>query len=138
MKIDEQCVVSSGDAAELFEFGEKALDEITLFVEVFIVGARRFAVPLGQDNKLAALLDDLRLEPVGVVAFITDCCFCFETVNEFIGARHVMLLAGTANQPDRIAKCITCRVDLGAQAAARPAQTLGMRPPLTLRTPAAC
>jgi hypothetical protein len=29
-------------------------------------------------------------------------------------------------------------VDLGAQAAARPAQTLGMRPPLTLRTPAAC
>jgi hypothetical protein len=47
-------------------------------------------------------------------------------------------LSGRADQPNRIAERIAGGVDFGAQAAARPAQALGMRPPFCRRAPAAC
>jgi hypothetical protein len=55
-----------------------------------------------------------------------------------VGECNVVALAGRCDQANRKAQGFGGSVDFGAQAAARPAQALGIRPPLTLLAPAAC
>lgn len=75
---------------------------------------------------------------VGVVALVGDCRFGLDAVDQVMGKGDVVALAGRGDQADGKAQRLGGGMDLGAQAAARPAQALGIRPPLTLRAPAAC
>jgi len=61
-----------------------------------------------------------------------------ETVDEIMSGRDVVALSRRADQAKRQAERIAGSMDLGAQPAPRPTQALGIRPPLTLRAPAAC
>ena len=60
-----------------------------------------------------------------------------KAIDQFVGSRHVVFLPRPGNQPHRAAGRIAGRMNLRAQPAPRPAQTLGIRPPLALRAPAA-
>ena len=75
---------------------------------------------------------------IGVIAFVGDCAFCLEAIDEFMRIGDVVALPWACDQADRKSECIARSVDFGAQAAARPAQALGIRPPFERRAPAAC
>ena len=75
---------------------------------------------------------------IGIIAFVGDCGVCGEALDEIMRESDVVALAWGADQPNRIAERIACGVDFRAQPAARPAQALGIRPPFSLRAPAAC
>ena len=75
---------------------------------------------------------------IGVVALVGDRHVCGEAVDQFVREGDVVALAGRSDQADRIAERIASGVDFRAQAAARPAKALGIRPPFCLRAPAAC
>jgi hypothetical protein len=75
---------------------------------------------------------------VGVIALVGNGASRLEAVDQFMREGDVVALSGARDQADRIAERIACSMDLGAQAAARPAQALGIRPPFDRRAPAAC
>lgn len=75
---------------------------------------------------------------IGVIAFVGNCAFCLEAVDELMRLGDVVALPWTCDQANRKPECIARGVDFGAQAAARPAQALGIRPPFDRRAPAAC
>ena len=65
---------------------------------------------------------------IGVVTFIGDRDLGSEAVNQFVRKGDVVALPWLADQADRVAKPVTCGVDFRAQAPARPAKALGIRP----------
>ncbi len=75
---------------------------------------------------------------IGVVALVAQDRPGCEACDQVMGQRDVVALARARQKAHWIAQRIARRMNLGAQAAARPTQTLGIRPPLTLRAPAAC
>jgi hypothetical protein len=91
----------------------------------------------GNDDRGAAFGNPLG-EMVRVIAFVGDGGFGVDAVDQIMGKGDVVALARRADQANRQTERLGGGVDLGAQAAARPAQALGIRPPLTLRAPAAC
>jgi hypothetical protein len=137
-EVYEQLVVSGGDAAELFELVEEALDDVALLVGVYIVGTLDLAVSFRRDDGLGAGLGDPVDEMVGVVALVGDGGACGDAVDKIVGEGDVISLPGSTDQTNRIAEGIAGGVDFGAQPAPRPAQAVGIRPPCALRAPAAC
>lgn len=75
---------------------------------------------------------------IGVITLVGNGASCLEAVDQIMSEGDVVALSGARDEADRIAERIACRMDFGAQAAARPAQALGIRPPFDRRAPAAC
>lgn len=75
---------------------------------------------------------------VGVVALVGDGCVGFEAVDKLVGKGNIIALPGGADQANRIAQRIASGMDLRTQPTPRSPQALGIRPPFTLRAPAAC
>jgi hypothetical protein len=75
---------------------------------------------------------------ISVIAFVGDGGGGSEAVDEFVRMGDIVFLAGTADQPDRIAQGVSRGMDFGAQPPSGAAQALGMRPPFSRRAPAAC
>ena len=114
----------------MFELVEEALDPVALFVEGGVVGALIRAVALGRDDDLPSRLGDPLDEMIGVVSLVGNGGFGLDAVDELVREGDVVALPGRGNQANGKAQSLGGGVDLGAQAATRPAQTLGMRPPL--------
>ena len=74
---------------------------------------------------------------VCIVAFVGQKGVGFDPFDEVISLCDVVALAGRSDQPDRQTKGVGGGMDLGGQSAPRPTQALGIRPPLSLRAPAA-
>ena len=68
-------VVTSGDAAALFESCEQTLDVIAFAVQLSVVGALDFAVPLGRNDRLTTLSVDRLKHHVAIVALVGDDVF---------------------------------------------------------------
>jgi hypothetical protein len=75
---------------------------------------------------------------IGVIALVADRGSRIEAIDKLMCEGDVVALARRADQAERIAERVAGGVDLGAQPASRPAQALGIRPPFSLRAPAAC
>ena len=127
-----------GNAPELLEFAKEAFDGVSFSVETLVVGALNLAVALVWDNDLRSALDDGVGETVGIVTLVGDDGIRLETFDQLLSHGDVVALARRTDEADGKAQSITGGMDLGAQAATRPAQALGIRPPLSLRAPAAC
>ena len=137
-EVDEQLVVSGGDAAELFELVEEALDAVSFLVEIDVVRPLQLSIALGRDDDLDATFCHPVDEMIGVVSLVGDSGLGVDVIDQVVGKGDVVALAGRTNQAQGEAERLGSGVDLGTQAAARAAQTLGIRPPLILRAPAAC
>ena len=137
-EVGSQLVVAGGDAAEVFELAEEALDRVALFVERAVEGALFGAIGSGLDDGSGAGLLDRVVEVLGVVGGVGDDRSGSEAFDQFGGPQDLALLARAGDEPGRLARRIRRGVDLGAQAAARAPQPLGIRPPFFLRAPAAC
>ena len=96
------------------------------------------AVPLRRNDDLGAASGDPFGEMIRIVTFVGDRGIGGETVDQLMGKSDVVALSRRPDQTDRKTKSFGGSMDFGAQAATRPAKTLGIRPPLTLRAPAAC
>ena len=123
---------------ELFELVEEALDDVALLVEIGVVGTLHLAVSFRRDDRRRSGLHDPLDEMVSVIALVGNRHARVEAVDKIMGKGNVVALAGTTDQTDRVAKRIAGGMDFGAQPAPRPAQALGIRPPFSLRAPAAC
>lgn len=125
-----------GDAPELFELAEEALDEVATSIEFAIDGALNLYAALGRDMGLAACISDEIDDGAAVVATVGD---------ERLGRRQsgqkvrhcglVRCLPGRDQQPDRQSVLIDDGMDLGAQSATRTADGV-IRTPFF--PPAAC
>jgi hypothetical protein len=128
-------LVAGGDAAELLELGEAALDQVALFVErlveVMLEGAGRV---VGDDGDGAGLGDG-GAEGVGVVGGIGEDRGRPIGAEQRQGLRGVAALAGGQDDPDGAAQATNGEVDLGARAATGAADGLILRP---FFAPAAC
>ena len=122
----------------MLELVEEALDEVALFVQLGVVGPGVDAVALGRDHWLGAPGNDVGEQLVGIVGLVGQDVLGFEALDQLAGSDQVVFLARTAQKARWLAACVGGDVDLGAQAAARAAQTLGIRPPFLRRAPAAC
>ena len=75
---------------------------------------------------------------LSVIALVSEDGLRFEAVDEVVCQSDVIALSRRSDQADWKAQRLTSGMDLRAQSAARPTQALGIRPPFSLRAPAAC
>jgi hypothetical protein len=136
--VGEELVISCRDAPELFQLVEEAFDEISLFVERLVVGERRTAIRFGRNDGFGSAFEDSLAQVIGVITFVGDDGLSLKAFDQGVRLCDVVALTWPEQQADGIAERVGCGVDLCAQAAAGPAQTLGICPPLAIRAPAAC
>jgi hypothetical protein len=118
----------------MLDFVDEAFDEMAFLVAMPVVGDRLFSRPQGGDNGAGAE-SEVRSEFVGVISLIGNDVAGHEAVDQGLGLRAVMDLAGRRDQSQRVAESINGDVDLGGQAAARAPDRLILNPPFP---PAAC
>lgn len=114
------------------------MPHVALLIEIGVVRTLIFSVSLRWNDDYGLHLGDLVEEMIGAIAFVGHCVLCLETVDKFMRIGEVVALPRTCDQANRKPECIACGVDFSAQAAARPSQALGIRPPFDRRAPAAC
>jgi len=119
-EISGEFVIARGDAAEVFEFVEEALDEVALSVDRWIDRALVLSVALGRDmGGGAAGLDDCD-DGAGVVTAIGDDVACqAHPVEQHRGGRLVGGLARREHEPDGQATSVDHGMDFGAQSSTR-------------------
>lgn len=74
---------------------------------------------------------------VGIIGLVGKDLPGLQAIDQIIGGSHVVLLSGAEVETHRQAERVDYGVDFGAEAAARPAKSLGLRSPLFCRAPAA-
>ena len=77
------------------------------------------------------------MKAIGVVSTICDDFARSQPGDEATGWRHIVLLAGAELEADRQSERVYDGMQLGAEAAARAAESLGFISPLLRRAPAA-
>jgi hypothetical protein len=85
----------------------------------------------------AAFIEDRLVKTIGVIGAIGDDRSRGQAGDETTGGSHVILLARSDCEADRQAERIYDGMQLGAEAAARAAESLGFNAPLLRRAPAA-
>jgi hypothetical protein len=73
-----------------------------------------------------------------IISLVGDGGIGFDAVDKIVREGDVVALSRRADQSDRQTEGLGCGVDFRAQAASGATQALGIRPPFTLRAPAAC
>jgi hypothetical protein len=118
-------VVSGGDAAEVFELAEEALDLVALAVERLAEARFPFAIGFGRDVGHCALRLDQIADVAGVIGFVGQHDGArFEAIQQAKRGRPVMRLACRQAQPDREALPVDDRVDFGRETAPGAAETM--------------
>jgi hypothetical protein len=120
--------LSGGEASELFEAGEPALDAVALLVEPPVAGSGAFGS--GWDHGLGGELTQGVVEGVGVVGLVSEDGSGPQAFDQRSGLDHVVPMAGREDQTDRQSERIDASVDLGPEPTARTA--------LLRAAPAAC
>lgn len=113
-EVGEQFVVARGDAAEVFEFIEKPLDQIAFFVEVPIAGMRSAAITSRRNDRHGAGIEDGVVEVLGIVGPVGDDGATGGALDQCRAEQYLATMAGTCDDTDRIAEAIGRRMQLGA------------------------
>jgi len=129
-------VVAGGDAAELFELVEEALDVISLAVEGFRPTEALLAPDHVGNVGNGASRFDMGPQPIGVISFVgDDDGVPAETGQKRFGTGQVVGLAGSDQDLDRSALVVDTRVDFRREpSAASPHTTIST----LFLTPEAC
>ena len=119
-----QFVVSSGDAAEMFDAREETLDQIAVFVELAIEVSLSQPIGTRRDNGLSPRGLDARDEVIGIVSLVGDDGLCRQVLDGLGRTVDVGNLSRRENDPQRIAQGIDHYVQLGRQSSPRTADFL--------------
>lgn len=136
-EIGEEFVIACGDTSELLEFVEEAFDAVALFVDSAVIFVLVSALGHGRDDGDRIHVENGIVQAVGVIGSIGQHIGGIETVDQSLGLADVAALSRRADQTQGIAQSLDGGMYLGRQPAFGPAQALGMRPPFSLRAPAA-
>ena len=135
-EVSGELVVARGDATEVLELVEEALDEIALSIEGAVDRALPLAVALGRDVCSRAVIGDQLQDGFGVVATVGDGVGSgLQALEQSRDRRLVGGLAWRDQQPDWQAAGIDDGVQLGAQSSTRTADGVIWAP---FFPPAAC
>jgi hypothetical protein len=111
-------IVPCGDSAELLEPAVEVFDEMAGLVDLFVEGARSFAVALWRnDDRFACCQQRLDDALVGIEGFISQQSIGLHVREQFVGALQIVGLARAEKEVERIAQGIDQGVDFGAQSA---------------------
>lgn len=111
---------------------------ISLFVQFGVVDALSLAVSFRRDDDFRSALGDPVAQMIGVVSLVGQKGLGLDPFDKFMRQGDVVTLTRCRDQADGKTEGFCRSMDLRAQSAARPAKTLGIRPPFSLRAPAAC
>jgi hypothetical protein len=130
-KFVAEAVVAGGDAAEVLEAAEHALDGVATAVE----GRREAILPasvgLGRDVRHCAGRLDLAADRVGVVALVAmQDAARRQPFEELRSSRAIRHLSARQHESKRAAQLVGQGMDLGRPSAARAADCLIELPPL--------
>ena len=78
------------------------------------------------------------MDVLGVIDPVGNDRATGNTFDQGRAKQNLAAKSGTGDQTDEVAKAVGGGVELGAKPAFRPAKTLGIRPPFSLRAPPAC
>src|SRR5215207_10281861 len=111
-------VIAGGNRPELLKLGEKALDQVSGLVEVFVKGARHLAGCARWDHRRLAGVSQRREHArVGIERLVGNERLGLKLRQQGIGSGQIVLLTAGQMKADRIAERIHQRVDLGRQPA---------------------
>ena len=136
-EIGEEFVIACGDAPELLEFVEEAFDAVALFVDSAVIFVLVPSLRHGRNDGDCVLVENDIVQTVGIIGAIGQYIVGIETVDQCFGLTDVAALPRRADQAHGIAQSLDGGMYLGRQSAFGPTQALGMRPPFSLRAPAA-
>jgi len=129
-EIPGELVVSGGDAAEVLEPAEAALDDVSAFVGTFVEAMDDDPVGFIGDYGLGAATNDFAAKLVAVIPFVGEERAHRRRERQNIGRRRdISILAWGQMQDDRPAERIAQRMDFCRAATARSADRLIMLPP---------
>lgn len=114
---------------------DKALDEMSLLVEMLVVGDRLAPAGMRWDHGGGAERGDSGADAISVVGSVGDDVLARLAVEQGLGLGRVMGLAAGKHDLDQLTQAIDEEMQLAAQPAARTANRLSVRAPLP---PAAC
>ena len=135
-EVPGQFVVSRGNAPEVLQLVEEALDGIAQAIEFGIDRALLFAIPLGGDVRLGAVFSNQFEDGFGIVSAVGDGVRGrLEASQQHGHGGFVGGLSGRQSEPERQSVTIDDGVDLRAQSSTRTADGV-IRAPFF--PPAAC
>lgn len=112
-------VVTGGDGAELLEFCEEVLDQVSCFVEVVVVGPCDFPVCFRRNYDGLVFASQHGDDPlIGVERLVGDEQIGLHAWQKLIGAHQIMGLAAAQGERRRVAQSINKSVNFGGQSAA--------------------
>ena len=118
-EVGAELVVSRGDAPELLQLVEEALDVIALAIDRLLPA--KLGLPVGAVGNVGdrAVIADAGTDTIGVVALVgNDDGTMLDAFEQRLGMRHVVIVAGRDQELDRAALRIDARVDFRREAAA--------------------
>jgi hypothetical protein len=111
---------------------------IALFVQFGVVDALCLAVSFRRYDDFRPALGDPVAQMISVVTLVGQKSLGFDPFDKFVRQGDVVTLARSRDQSDGKTESFCRGMNFRAQSAARPAKTLGISPPFSLRAPAAC
>jgi len=136
-EVGEELVVAGGDTPELLEFIEKAFDAIAFFIDSAIVLVLVSALRHGRNDGDGVFVENDIVQAVGVIGAIGQYIVGIKAVDQRFSLSDIAILPRRADQAQGIAQSLDGGMDFGGQPSFGPAQALGIRPPFSLRAPAA-
>ena len=122
----------------MFDFIEEALYLVSLLVKVLIIIMWLTSVGSWRDDGFGPLFKDGLVEVICIIGGVSDDEVAGHTFDEVSPIKNLASLAGGCDEAGRMTMIVGCGMNFGCQAATGAAQTLGIRPPFSLRAPAAC
>ena len=129
-EISGELVVSGGDAAEVLEPAEAALDDVSAFVGALVEAMDDDTVGFIGDYGLGTAANDFGAKVVAIIAFVRDKRAHGRGERQNIGRScDIGILAWGQMKDDRPAERIAQRMDFCRAASARAADVLIVLPP---------
>lgn len=123
----------------MLHFVDEALDQVPLFVKVFVVVTLLSPRLRRRNNGLRALVNNVLNEVFGIIGAVADEIVgqLQKAYNQRFRLRDVMTLTGRQQKAQRVSQAIDAHVDFGAKAAATASERLGALVTVFLGAPAA-
>ena len=117
-------IVSSEDASIPLDFVDETLDEMTFFVEMFIILSLLVAPSGRRDDGDRIFVGDSSKNRVCIIGFIGDSMVKRKGFYQCFRLCTIVTLPTRQSQLERIANCIDKDVNLGAESASAAAERL--------------
>ena len=125
----------SGDAAELFDPGKKALDYLEVVILVAVELTLDFAGRPRWDHRLAFFDGDVGAQGISIVGFVCQYRRQLHCLKQCFGPRRIVSLSRCEDEARQLPQTFNAGMDFGAQSSARTTESMLA---FFFATPAAC